>query len=261
MKVAVCTLCINDWYQEIVKYGVKTIENYAKRHGYDFYLCNEVYEESKEKRDYPWYKILAIQKILPKYDVLFWIDADGFILQPEKTVQYFMDTWLPEGKDILISTDPNSVCNTGVMIWKNTAFCHALLREIWTNKEPFDPNFHEQASMGQIIVNNRLNAKNKVYIIPVEKHHVFYSYWSEYFPNVSFFIHIARCVHDKNGFIYTMDCYCPIKMDEDKDGEYEDRLDWLNNNHRCRKDIESWLKNGVRTRQSTRSVLYRTRKD
>lgn len=259
MKIAVCTLCINDWYYDIVKYGVKSIENYAKRHGYDFYACNDVYEKEGGTRDYPWYKILALQKILPKYDMVFWIDADGFVLKPEVLVTDFVNVWLPEGKDILITRDCNNICNTGVMIWKNTPFCHALLHEIWNNKEEFDTAFHEQASLCQIISTNRLNSQNKIQIIPIEKRNTFYSYWAEYFPGNCFFIHIARCAHDPCGFVYTLDCYCPIKMDEDVEDEYEDRVKWLNDRTRCRRDIELWVSQKIRTRESTRSKLYRKR--
>jgi hypothetical protein len=260
MKIAVCTLCINDWYEEIVHYGIQTIQQYSDKHNYDFYICNEVYEECEEKRDFPWYKIKAIEKILPKYDVIFWIDADGHVLKPEISVLDFL-SYLPKDKDILCAKDYNCVLSTGLMIMRNTPFVHALLYETWQNKEQFDPLFHEQASMSQIYQSNRFNAQNKITILPLDQKYIFYNYWSDYYPQLQFFIHIARCSSDQIGFIFTMDAYCPIKMKEDVEGEFEQRQKWLNDSEQCRKDINYCLQNGVRWKQSTRCVKYQQRKE
>jgi hypothetical protein len=65
MKIAILTLAINDWYYDVVKYGVKTAELYARKHRYDFYLCNDVYDnKNNTPRPFPWYKIKAVQKHL-----------------------------------------------------------------------------------------------------------------------------------------------------------------------------------------------------
>jgi len=253
MKVAVCTLCINDWYQEIVKYGLKTIQNYAQRHGYDFYVCNEVYDGS---RDCPWYKIKAIQKILSNYDFVFWFDSDGHVMKPERKVEYFLQKFLKD-KDLLCTKDCDGVLNTGLMILRNSPFIHCLLKEVWDNKAPFDKDFHEQASLSQIFLSNRLNSKRKIEIIPFEQQYELFSYWVNYFPGLPFFVHVARCSGDRQGFMYTLDTYCPIKMDEDTEGEYEDRVEWLGNIERCRKDIQGWIKQEFVSRVSTRTMMYR----
>lgn len=259
MKVAICTLCINDWYQEIVKYGVQTVRDYAKKHGYDFHLCNDVYEEYNDPkknnahRDFPWYKILALQRILPRYDLVLWIDADGFIMRPELSIDHFLKTM--GDKDILCTRDNNNPLNTAFLLVKNTPFVFCLLYQTWNNAELYDPAFHEQASMGEIYNRNGFNSKNKIEILPWEQHNALYCYYGEYHPNVSFFYHAARCSHNRLGFVSTLDLFCPIKMDEDLPGEYEERLDWLSTN-RCRKDIESWFTDHPVKRRSTRSILY-----
>jgi len=254
MKIAICTLCINKWYEEIVQYGVKTIELYAKKHGYDFIVTNDIYDG---ERDYKWYKIKVIQKILHNYDFVFWIDADGFVMKPELTLQHFVDTYLPPNKDLLCTCDNNNPLNTGFMILRNTPFIHALLYEVWNNKEPFDPEFHEQASMGQIYTSNRLNAQNKIMVQPLENKNLFYSYWGEYYPNRQFFMHIARCSHDPCGFVFTMDTYCPIKMNEETDEDFKKRYNWLNNTQQCRKDIENSIIGKFIFEPSKRVILYR----
>jgi hypothetical protein len=253
MKVAVCTLCINDWYQEIVKYGVETIKNYAVRHDYDFYICNDVYDG---QRDYPWYKIRAIQKILHKYDYVFWIDADGHVLKPELSIKYFIENYLNE-KDLLCAKDWNNTLNTGVMVIKNTPFIHSLLYEVWNNKEEFDKSFHEQASMSEIYISNRLNSQKHIEIIPWERQYILYNFWPNYFPDKQFFIHIARCAHDPLGFLTTLDVYCPIKMSEDIEGEYEDRMSWMSDIVKCRRDTENCMNKIGMPRMSSRALKYR----
>lgn len=255
MKIAVCTLCIGDWYFEIVKYGVKTIENYANRHNYDFYICNDVYDG---KREYPWYKILSIAKILHKYDYVFWIDADGHVLRPELSADYFIKEYLKD-KDLLCAKDWNNTLNTGIMILKNTPFIHSLLYQVWNNKESYDKSFHEQASMAQIYNSNRLNSREYIQIIPWENQYILYNFWPNYFPGRQFFIHIARCSHDPLGFITTLDTYCPIRMEEDVEGEYEDRVSWLSDVNRSRSDTEKFINKTGALRISSRAVKYRDR--
>jgi hypothetical protein len=143
------------------------------------------------------------------------------------------------------------------MVIKNTPFIHALLHEVWNNKEPFDPNFHEQASMTQIYQTNRLGSQNKIEILPIEKQYILFSYWGEYHPGRCFFLHVARCSHDPVGFVYTLDLYCPVRMEEDIEGEYEDRLDWLSKPERCRPEIDKAMARTIgRTRMSTRCLMY-----
>lgn len=254
MRIAVCTMAINWWYRDIVKYSIKSIQMYAEKHKYDFHIFyDEIYDG---ERDFPWYKIKVIQSILEKYDFVFWIDIDGFISRLELSVEYFINNYLHD-KDILCGKDWGGILNTGVMIFRNTPFCHILLNEVWNNKEEYDKNFHEQASLGQIYETNRLDSQSKIVILANENQNVLFTYWANYHPNTSFFTHIARCAHDPIGFLYTLDCYCPVKMDEDKEGEFEDRLDWLTNIKRCREDIEKIIKYGIRIRESTRSLIYK----
>ena len=104
MKVAVCTLYLNDWYYRIVKYGVESLKLYCKKHGYDFYAPNEVYDK---ERSCAWYKIKAIELVLNKgYDYVLWIDADGHILKPNLDITYFIK--LSQGKDLMCGKDWNN---------------------------------------------------------------------------------------------------------------------------------------------------------
>jgi len=238
MKIAICTLHLNDWYSKIVRYGVQTIRNYAERHGYDFYEDNDVYDG---ERDFPWYKIKAIQKRLADYDAIMWIDADGHILKPEVKAEDFMETYIPD-KDILCGKDWNGILNTGVMILRNTPYVHSILQQTWDNKEAFDKSFHEQASLADLYTRDVDGSKSKIYILPIEQQRVLFCYWYAYYPdNKPFFMHIARCSGNREGFIFTLDSFCPLKMEEETQERYERRMKWLATPELCRKDIDGWL--------------------
>lgn len=254
MKIAVCSLHINEWYSNIVKYAIENQRQYCELHGYDFHTPNEVYDG---KRKIMWYKIQAILKILDDYDVVVWFDADGFIMKKEDTIEKLMEKWMAETTDIFCGRDHNNVLNTGIMIIKNTEFSKDILRKVW-DRVPKEQNFHEQAALSELYLENYNGAKEKISILPIHEKVKLYCFWAEYYPNTSFFVHAARCAQDPAGFMYTLDTYCPIKMDEETDKVYRDRIDWLSNPQRCRDSIERWIRNDYRDkRESLRSIRYR----
>lgn len=252
MRIAVCTLAINEWYAEIVHYGLKTLQLYCQRHNYDYYCPNEVYDG---KRECPWYKILAIQKIISDYDYVVWIDADGFIFNQSIRIEQLIDRHMTE-TDLLCSKDEQGVLNTGLMILRNNAFIAALLTLTWYNNEPFDCQYHEQASLAQLYTHNRLNCQSRIKILPIGQRDELFSYWSEFDPAKTFYIHLARCSHEPVMFMVSMDHFCPIKMTDDTDEEFAWRQGWLNNPELCRNEIERWQKGLPAEYISTRSIRY-----
>jgi hypothetical protein len=209
---------------------------------------NELYDG---QRDCPWYKIKVIQKILHLYDYIIWIDSDGFIMKDNNFIQDCINKY---PKDIIIQEDPNYIMNTGFMIIKNTPFVHALLYLIWNNPYPYDFSFHEQASLGKLYKENKLNCKSKIQIL---KHGSFFHYWREYDPDSTFFLHIARCSSDRYNFIRSMDIFCPVRMDEDTEQEYNTRVSWLNNRDLCMKDIKACANKKQDLSISTRAKKYK----
>jgi len=239
MKIKVCTMTVNDWYKEIVKYGVQTIRNYCLSNNYEFVIDDEgkatVYDKS---RDPPWFKIKVLQKNLTDCDYCVWIDADSQILNPDKKIEYLIDTYLKD-KDILIGIEGRSGgINTGVMIWRNCDYSHKILERIWNNEEDYRRDFHEQSSLQWLLDHNVDNLQERLVALPPYLQHELFSFWFMYFPESCFILHAARCSHDREGFIYTMDSYCPIKMDEESEEDYQSRMKWLKDSNLCRKDID-----------------------
>lgn len=258
MKIAICSLYINKWYMEIVKYGKKTLEFYCKENKYDFiWETEDTHDGVYDKlRDIPWYKIKLLLKLLKMdYDLIVWNDADSIILGDTK-IEYIVDKYMKKECDILIARESGSVLNTGTMFVKNSQFSKDMLNYIWNNENCDTRTFHEQASLTDLYNRNFMNCRAKINVLEPHLQNVFLSYWFTYYPNECFILHITRCSHDIAGFLFTMDMFCPIKIDEESDAQYVSRKNWLESPVLSRKDISHYLNGGTRRNLPARYIAY-----
>ncbi|KAF9916230.1 hypothetical protein BX616_004279 [Lobosporangium transversale] len=124
---------------------------YAAKHGYDFVArAAEFAQEEFRHRRLVWGKIGAIQKTLPHYEWLLWMDMDAVVANMDKDVREIIqlaeERSLKEGKgkDIgLIVSRPlkDKMINAGVMLIKNTEWSHRFWSEVqrrkdWYNRSP-----------------------------------------------------------------------------------------------------------------------------
>jgi hypothetical protein len=244
MKIFVCTNAFNTWYREVVKYGIRNMQNYCDKHSYEFACYTEndkdIYDQS---RDIPWYKIKSIEKVLkecPYLDLVVWIDADCQILKSDISLESIIEKYLPQCKDVLISSESDGHMNTGIMFWRNTPYSLTLLNRIWDNQNQFESHFHEQASFNQLLSIDE-EVKNKVEILPAYLQPVFNAYWYMYYPGEIFILHCARCSHDLEGLVFMMDMFCPTKLDEENEDQYKDRMTFLNSKEICRAYFDACL--------------------
>lgn len=256
MKIIVCSLYINPWYREIVKYGKLSIERYCRKNKYTFMYETEstpggVYDA---KRDIPWYKVLLLLKIMNtvECDFVVWNDADSMIINYDKKLEHIIENDLGK-KDILVARDCHSILNTGTMFLRNCEYTKQVLQAIWDNEMDFDKNLHEQSSLTSLYNKNLLNLHNNMEILPLYRQNDFLTYWYTYLPDKCFIVHATRCSHDKIGFIFTMDMFCTIQMDEETVVQYLDRVDWLMTN-RCLEDIQTYRNGGNRRNLTARYI-------
>ena len=259
MKITVCTLAINEWYQDVVRYGLKNLENYCNTHNYeciiDYGINDTVFDSLRQEQ---WYKILLIEKILKcnNSDYIVWIDADCQILKPTTRLEYFIEKYFDSNVELIVTQD-NNVLNTGVMFIKNSQFNLELMRKIWENSDgDFFKDFHEQTSLAELYTNNT-DIKEKIKIIPYGDKDELVCYWANYYPGKNFLLHSARCSHDTLSFMYMMDQYYIYKLDEETEDEYNIRMEWLNNESQCVEDARKLL-NGeyVPRNYSARCIKY-----
>ena len=116
MKIGVCTLMFGEKYEHYVQFCRKTLVHYCEKHGYDLLEDNDLYDNS---RDPMWSKIRILQKFLPDYDYIVWIDADVMIMNSDFTLKYFILGWMKD-KDMMLALDVGDQINTGMWFIKNS---------------------------------------------------------------------------------------------------------------------------------------------
>ena len=158
MKTGIITLATGEKFLNDIKYGRITLENYCKKHGYDLLEDSSLIKE--HNREIQWTKILLIQKFLnlDTYDYLVWIDADIIILNPEITLESFIDR-LMNNKDVMYSKDVGGWVNNGVIFIKNTDFSKEYFKESWNHTNEI---CREQGSMDMLYRYNWNNAQNHI---------------------------------------------------------------------------------------------------
>ncbi|KAG0075183.1 hypothetical protein BGZ92_003026 [Podila epicladia] len=115
---------------------------YASKHGYDFVARGaEFSQEEFRRRRLVWGKIGAIQKVLPHYEWLFWMDMDAIIADLDKDLRDIINYAEEQHKSknsgqelSLIVAQPkrDKMLNAGVMLIKNTDWSRRFFSEVQT---------------------------------------------------------------------------------------------------------------------------------
>ena len=223
MKIGVITLAFGEKFLNDIKYGRIILENYCKKHGYD--LLEDVSLIKEHEREIQWTKILLIQKFLNLniYDYLVWFDADIMILNPTITLESFIKR-LMNNKYIMYSRDSGGWVNNGVIFIKNTDFSKEYFKESWSHTNEI---CREQGSMDMLYRNNWNNAQQ--YIQLTDDPREYNPMWFQYEYGI-FLMHFPGCGEPNrkpNSLKIMMDMFCPIKMKEETEENYHNRLLWL----------------------------------
>ncbi|MDC3332964.1 DUF273 domain-containing protein, partial [bacterium] len=113
VKIAFCTLLVGDKYtRDTVKYGLRSLEIYAGRRGYDVIVETELLDETLPPH---FSKMLLLLKHMDKYDYVVWIDADIMIMNLTITLQSLVVKYMGVS-DMMLSRDISGHINTGFWI-------------------------------------------------------------------------------------------------------------------------------------------------
>jgi glycosyltransferase involved in cell wall biosynthesis len=177
MKIAVVTL----FTPEIAAYGELAARNkrdYATIQGYDLICHRATLDQSRPPA---WSKVLAILRELPKYDWVFWTDADALIMNHGIRLEDLID----EQYDLLISRDKNEY-NTGHMLFRNTPAAKTYLEKSYAQTQFIHHYWWEQAAMAHV-----LNTDKDALATKILDQRLFNSYLENYHPG-DFVIHFPR---------------------------------------------------------------------
>lgn len=229
MKIGVLSLAIGEQYKQAVKYGIRTKEMYAKKHNYKFIQDETIYDSS---RPIPWSKILLIQKYLPEFDYVLWMDADTMIQDLEIKLEDIITsqskfscispTLTDETKDFLVCRDNGNCINTGVWFIKNTEYSKMILQDIWNDKKNINSRYFEQTSFQNFVETNHKNLAEHTIILENYQQHLFNC--SIHFYKIGMFICHCLGINNLNTLKFVMNNLYQYQEDEETKDFYEFRM-------------------------------------
>ncbi|KAI8329341.1 galactosyl transferase GMA12/MNN10 family-domain-containing protein [Chlamydoabsidia padenii] len=182
--------------------------DYALKHGYSFVARSAEFaqEAARGQRKTVWGKIDVVEKVLPKYEWIFWLDMDAVVMDQDRDLKDLMlqvKQLYPQGPDAfddqvdLIISRPlrDPMINAGVFLMRNTPWSMQFLRDVqktesWYRRGPS----YEQGAMWDIM---RLpENKDKVFLLDRDDH-TFNTFPKVYQPG-DFVVHFApdKCPND-----------------------------------------------------------------
>ncbi|KAL9542827.1 hypothetical protein MBANPS3_008414 [Mucor bainieri] len=132
--------------------------SYADKHGYAFVARSREFAQQAlrpDQRRTVWGKIDVIQKVLPKYDWVFWLDMDAVVMNSEQTVQDLLQRRLEIDDSthfVIVRPGTDKMINAGVFLIRNTAWSFKFLQEIQSQSEWYrqGPSY-EQGAMWDVM--------------------------------------------------------------------------------------------------------------
>ncbi|KAI1301147.1 hypothetical protein EDD11_005795 [Mortierella claussenii] len=131
---------------------------YASKHGYDFVArAAEFAQEEFRGRRLVWGKIGAIQKVLPYYEWLFWMDMDAVVANMDQDLRDIIrqaeERSQTDEEISLIVAKPvrDKMLNAGVMLIKNTDWTRRFFNEVQTKVDWYSRSSYEQAAIWEVM--------------------------------------------------------------------------------------------------------------
>ncbi|KAI9484593.1 galactosyl transferase GMA12/MNN10 family-domain-containing protein [Zychaea mexicana] len=171
---------------------------YAVRHGHSFVARSTEFAQQRGRKTV-WGKIDAIEKVLPKYDWIFWADMDAVIFNQERSLFELLDELrarYPGGEDefdknvdLIVSRPPRDpTLNAGVFFMRNSPWSMQFLREVQNNEAWYNKgSAYEQGAMAEISEDPR--HKDHVFLLYPDVH-TFNTFPKFYQPG-DFIVHYA----------------------------------------------------------------------
>lgn len=129
-------------HAELLELTSPTFAEYADRHGYDLDLRSAVLAPHRPPS---WSKVLLLQELLRRYDLVMWVDADAAIVDASQGVAEPMGDALiamaahrtPEG---------DHIPNCGVLVARSHRTVQAFLANVWSKTEFMTHKWWENAA-------------------------------------------------------------------------------------------------------------------
>lgn len=171
---------------------------FALRHGHSFVARSAEFAQQRGRKTV-WGKIDAVEKVLPKYDWIFWMDMDAVIMNQEKSLFELLDNIrnrFPGGTESfdlnvdLIASRPtrDPMVNAGVFFLRNTPWSMQFLRDLqgvteWYNKG----SAYEQGAMWDLMQ----LPENQDHVFLLDRDDHTFNTFPRYYKPGDFIVHFA----------------------------------------------------------------------
>jgi hypothetical protein len=134
--------------RRLLRLARTTVGPYARRHGYDLHLHEEVLDPS---RPAPWSKVVALERLQDRYDLLLWLDADLMVVDPRRDLEAELPADRAMGLVEHRLRDGSVMPNTGVWALRTGATTAAFLREVWAQEDLVAHRWWENAAVCRLL--------------------------------------------------------------------------------------------------------------
>lgn len=156
MKLAFVTLSAGDEFARVAALVNPAKRRYCDRFGYDFIAFDEVLDSTRHPS---WSKIIAIQRVLPHYDWVFWCDTDAVLWNREAGLRQFVAS---ASEDAVFQANHEGV-NAGLFFIRNSSWSFNFLTEVYRQEHLVDHPWWEQAAIIELLKNDDVQSHVKIY--------------------------------------------------------------------------------------------------
>ena len=156
MKLAFVTLSAGDEFARLAALVNPAKRRYCDRFGYDFIAFDEVLDSARHPS---WSKIIAIQRVLPHYDWVFWCDTDAVLWNAEAGLRQFAAS---ASEDAVFQANHEGV-NAGLFFIRNSSWSLQFLTDVYRQEHLVDHPWWEQAAIIELLKNDDVRSHVKIY--------------------------------------------------------------------------------------------------
>ncbi|KAI7862682.1 galactosyl transferase GMA12/MNN10 family-domain-containing protein [Spinellus fusiger] len=201
MAIVTSSYIYNACMEPSAALAAKNKRDYALQHNYAFVARSaEFAQQSYIHRRPVWGKIDTLEKVLPKYDWVFWLDMDAIIMNPNITLDSLIHRFTTTHSNfsqvnwVVVKPTHDPMINAGVLLIRNTPWTMQFLRDLqgmteWYQKGPS----YEQGAMWKLLQ----QPQHQPHVLVLEGDHFFNTFPRRYKKD-DFVVHFApdKCPND-----------------------------------------------------------------
>ena len=133
--------------RKLLRLAAVTFRRYAKRHGYELDLHDEVLDR---ERPPAWSKVALIRRLLESHELVLWLDADTVVVRGDRDIA----DELPGDRFMAMvehTVGGSANPNTGVMVIRAGDEARRFFDEVWDRTQYLDHRWWEQAAVMDLL--------------------------------------------------------------------------------------------------------------